>query len=44
MTGPEGCTGAEGYGETYLFGFDDVRSAATKADAHGVCEAPAGVG
>jgi len=44
MTGPEGYTDAEGYGETYFFGFDDVRWAATKADVTAYVKAPAEVG
>ena len=40
MTGPEGYTDAEGYGETYFFGFDDVRWAATKADVTAYVKAP----
>jgi hypothetical protein len=44
MTGPEGFTDAEGYGETYLFGFDDVRWAATKADVTAYVKAPGEAG
>ena len=40
MTGPAGFTDAEGYGETYFFGFDDVRWAATKADVTAYVKAP----
>ena len=32
LTGPEGYTDAEGWGETYYFTPDDVRWAATRAD------------
>lgn len=41
MPGTAGYTDAEGYGDTYLFGFDDVRWAATKADVTAYVKAPA---
>jgi hypothetical protein len=44
MTGPEGFTDAEGYGQTYFFGFDDVRWAATKAEVTAYVKAPAEAG
>jgi hypothetical protein len=44
MPGPEGYTDAEGYGETYFFGFDDVRWAATKAEVTAYVKAPGEAG
>lgn len=40
MAGPPGHTDADGWGETYYFGFDDVRWAATKADVTNYVKAP----
>ena len=40
MKGPEGYTDDEGWGQTYLFGFEDVRWAATKADVSNNVKAP----
>lgn len=40
LTGPAGYTDAAGWGETYAFGLDDVRWAATRADVDQFVKAP----